>query len=973
MPKPMTDWDHIQTVFLAVADLPAAERSVQLDRLCLGDALLRAEVESLLRADRNSAMTIDSAIQGLVSTVLDGSVEIGDRLGAYRVIREIGRGGMGSVYLALRDDEEYVKEVAVKVAKRGMTTDTALQLFRAERQIVANLDHPYIARLFDGGTTDDGVPFFAMEYVEGRPVNVFCRENALDIKARCTLFLRILDAVSYAHQNLIVHGDLKPANIYVKSDGTPKLLDFGIAKMLGADEAQQESLLREKRAYTPGYASPEQVRGSAITVLSDIYSLGAVFYELLSGVRAQPVDFDTPTQIEHAVCDVAVDRPGLIARGLPADLDFVALKALCKSPEQRYRSTEEFAADIRRFLENRPVRARDNTFTYRARKFIVRNAVQVTIAAIVALALVSGLVISLVQTHRARTERAAADAQRQIALRERSSADTQRQVALQERSSAEAARVSEAKQRDLAEHERDEAESEKTQADQRLQDIMQLAATTLFDGNAAMASVPGSMPARQRLVQTTLNYLESLEKEAVESRDMREALTLGYYKLALVQGDPHSASMGDTAGAEKTLRKAEQVLIPAYRRRPGNPGLMLRWIEVHGEMADIAFASGRREEGIQLYADLIPVAVRLSHAPDCNAICQTQLPTVYNSLANQLAPSDPARALQYATQGIAASQAALLRYPSDHELQSGLGSLTAISAGANRNMGNLDQAATDFQRSIAMREAILSADPGNLLVRRNLMVSYGNYAMLLGIPWSPNMGRFDEARSAAQKSVAMARASVAADPSNATARRDLAVAVGRLGMIDPAPGQEQASLDELEESEHLAASVVAANQNSVDAMSLLAQVLDYEGHRLEQLGRKPEALQAYQKSIALLEPEPAKPRVGTPPDYIRVQEDLALLQASSGDSDAGLSLAQKALSTAEAYIATPPATDLKTATLASAWATLATVQAAASQNSTARKSAEKAAGMWDSIRKPALLTAFRSRVAENQKLLSTLP
>ena len=959
MPNPTTDWDHIQTVFLAATDLPVAERSALLDRLCVGNAKLRAEVESLLWADSDSAMTIDLAIQSLASTLLDPSVSIGERLGAYRVIREIGRGGMGSVYLALRDDEEYVKEVAVKVARRGMKSDVALQLFRAERQIVANLDHPYIARLFDGGTTDAGLPFFAMEYVQGQPVNVFCRENALDVKARCSLFLRILDAVSYAHRNLIVHGDLKPANIYVKSNGTPKLLDFGIAKMLDADQAQHESLLKEKRAYTPGYASPEQVRGSAITVLSDIYSLGAVFYELLSGTRAQPVDFDTPTQIEHAVCDVEVTRPSLIVPGLPADLDYIALKALSKTLERRYRSAEELAADIRRFLENRPVSARENTFGYRSRKFIVRNAVQMTIATIMALALMSGLVTSLVQTHRARTERRAAE--------------TQRQIALQERSSAEAARVSEAKQRDIAIHERDEAENEKTKADQRLQDIMQLAATTLFEGNAAMASVPGSLPARQQLVQTTLDYLQSLEKEAVQSPDMREALTLAYYKLALIQGDPHSASMGDTAGAEKTLSKAEQVLIPAYRRDPGNPGLMLRWIEVHGEMADIDFVSGRREEGIRLYVDLIPVAVRLSHARDCNdAICEIQQSTIENSLAIQLAPSDPARALQYATQGIAVAQAALKRYPSNHELQSGIGSLTAIAAGANRNLGNLEQAATDFQRSIAMREIMLSADPGNLIIQRNLMVAYGNYAMLLGIPWSPNMGRFEEARSIARKGLSMARASVAADPANATARRDLAVALGRVGMIDPAPGQEQASLDELEESEHIATSIVAANSSSFDAVSLLAQVLDYEGHRLEQLRRKPEALLAYQKSITLLEPVTTKSRIGTSGDYIRAQEDMALLQASSGNPEAGLTLAQKALSSAEAYVATPPATEFKTATLDSAWATLAATQAAANQNSMARQSAEKASVMWGSIKKRALLSPFRSRVAENEKLLSTL-
>ena len=189
-----------------------------------------------------------------------------------------------------------------------MNTEEVLRRFRDERQILANLDHPYIARLFDGGTTADGVPFFAMEYVEGRPVDVFCRENALDVKARCQLFLHILEAVAYAHRNLVVHGDLKPANIFVTPDGTPKLLDFGVAKLVGRDAGRRRRIAAPQPRVHPGYASPEQVRGLTVTTSTDIYSLGAVLYELLSGKRIQPVDFDTPTRIEHAVCDVEISR-----------------------------------------------------------------------------------------------------------------------------------------------------------------------------------------------------------------------------------------------------------------------------------------------------------------------------------------------------------------------------------------------------------------------------------------------------------------------------------------------------------------------------------------------------------------------------------------------------------------------------------------------------------------------------------------
>src|ERR1700744_3390408 len=215
----MSDWQRIQSIFLAAADLPVEERDYAVGVLCEGDTELFDEVHSLLIADNDSSVTIDSAIQGVAATILDTPILIGERLGAYRIVREIGRGGMGSVYLALRDDEEYVKEVALKVVKRGMNSEEVLRRFRDERQILAKLDHPFIARLFDGGTTADGVPFFAMEYVEGRPVDVFCRENELKARARCQLFLNILDAVAYAHRSLVIHGDLKPANIFVTPEG----------------------------------------------------------------------------------------------------------------------------------------------------------------------------------------------------------------------------------------------------------------------------------------------------------------------------------------------------------------------------------------------------------------------------------------------------------------------------------------------------------------------------------------------------------------------------------------------------------------------------------------------------------------------------------------------------------------------------------------------------------------------------------
>jgi tetratricopeptide (TPR) repeat protein len=962
----MSDWQRIQSIFLATADLPVDEQDRALDGYCEDDLELLYEVKSLLAADNDSSVTIDSAIQGVAATILDTPVLIGERLGAYRVIREIGRGGMGSVYLALRDDQEYNKEVALKVVKRGMNTEEVLRRFRDERQILANLDHPYIARLFDGGTTADGVPFFAMEYVEGSPVDVFCRENSLDVKARCELFLLILEAVAYAHRNLVVHGDLKPANIFVTSGGTPKLLDFGVAKLVGRE---RDEAVPERRAFTPGYASPEQVRGTVVTTSTDIYSLGAVLYELLSGQRAQPVDFDTPTRIEHAVCDVDVNLSALAAKKLPSDLDHVVLMALCKEPERRYQSAADFAGDIRRSLENRPVLACPNTPVYRARKFVVRNRGRVALGTFATLALIAGLAISLVQTHRAREQRAAADSQRQIALGERAKAEAARASEANQRALADQQRTLADQQRTLALSERDEANNQKALADQRLDDIFLLADRSLFTIHDMIAPLPGSLPARQQIVQTTLEYLQTMEKNMGNDDQLREALTAAYYKVAMLQGDTHGASQLDSASAEKSLLKAKEILLPAYRRNPKDVGLMLRWIEVQSGLADIMYRSNRGKEAIQMYLDLLPVAHRVSNAPSCPSLeCQTQEGAVESAIVYELLPIDPPQALEHAAHGIALGRALMMNHPDDKLLIQALGVLSGAAAGAYKNLGNLDKAAEYFRQSIDLRETLLKRDPNDLNIRRGLLISYGNYAALLGLSWSPNLGRPAEAHIYAAKSVAIGREEVTADPKNATGRYDLAMALGRQGMIDPAPGETAASLAELQEAVQLIEPIAAANPKSADTALNLAMIMDSEAQRQQESGQTSEAIQTFRKSLALLEPFVELPKSTVTTQYLLSEEDFALLAASTGDNDTASRLANKAVATAEKLT---PATDAHIAYTGRAWSTLAVVQSKAGSPVLAKQSAQKAMQLWSTVKMPGLLTAYRKQMSDLRAILGS--
>ena len=378
----MRDWDRVQELFLMTVELPDRERRPLLDSLCAHDPELRAEVESLLASDGGGGTIVAAAVQQEASLLFDSALLAGKRIGAYRIVREIGRGGMGAVYLATRDDEEYHKQVAIKVVKPGMDTEEVLNRFRYERQILANLDHPYIARLFDGGSTPEGLPFFVMEYIEGRPVHTFCHEDALNNRARCGLFLRILEAASYAHRNMVVHRDLKPGNIFVTADGTPKLLDFGIAKLLSGNP-DGNTATTVLRPFTPEYASPEQVRGLSVTTSTDIYSLGAVLYELLTGRRAQPITTSTPEELERAICQMEPLRPSKIAPTVDADLDNIVLMAMRKEPERRYQSVDQFAEDIQRHLDGMPVLARQDSIVYRVRKFVLRNRLETGVAALV--------------------------------------------------------------------------------------------------------------------------------------------------------------------------------------------------------------------------------------------------------------------------------------------------------------------------------------------------------------------------------------------------------------------------------------------------------------------------------------------------------------------------------------------------------------------------------------------------------------
>ncbi|MBI4904183.1 MAG: serine/threonine protein kinase [Acidobacteria bacterium] len=411
MPDPAnSNWARVQEIFLDAADLPQADRERYLNEQCAGDAPLRAGVDALLRADRWPVTELGSIIQDEARAMLSldaAELRMPERIGPYRLIREIGSGGMGSVYLAERTDGEFEQQVAIKLIRREVATRETLARFRLERQILARLNHPNISRFLDGGVTADGQSYFVMEYIQGLRLDEYCGKHQLRTFERLALFRDVCAAVHYSHQNLIVHRDLKLSNVLVTADGVPKLLDFGVAKLLPAAGEGPQFTQSIAAALTPEYASPEQLSGDPITTASDIYSLGVILYRLLAGKSPYTAPSSNLVELARCIASEEPPLPSLAAKNpaLRGDIDNIVLMALRKDPQRRYASVEALAEDLRRYLDGRPVSARTATVGYRVSKFIRRNPAIVAAGMVAVVALVAFLVQTRLQNQRLAVER----------------------------------------------------------------------------------------------------------------------------------------------------------------------------------------------------------------------------------------------------------------------------------------------------------------------------------------------------------------------------------------------------------------------------------------------------------------------------------------------------------------------------------------------------------------------------------------
>ncbi len=774
VPARAPTWSRLQELFHALQPLDAAERGARLTSLEAEDAALAEELRSLLAADAAAEGYLESP------ATFAPAASPGDRLGPWRIVDEIGRGGMGVVFRAEREGGDFRQQVAIKLVEPGMRSDRILSRFRAERRILARLAHPNIARLVDGGTAPDGSPFLAMEYVEGQPLLEWCDTHGLDVDARLELFLTVCAAVSFAHQQLVIHRDLKSDNILVTADGAPHLLDFGIAKLVAPDAAEDEAdaTVALHRLLTPDYASPEHVRGDPVGVAGDVYSLGVVLFELLTGARPLRFRTRTPEEILRVVTQDEPVRPSAAIEGpasaprrrrLAGDLDDIVLKALEKDPSRRYASVAELADDLRRHLDGRPVLARGPSAAYRMSRFVRRHRAAVTSGVLLVAALVAGLVTTTWQAGLARRER--------------------------------------------------------DRATRRFDDVRQLAHTVVFELHDAIAEIPGSTRARELLVRRALQYLDRLAVEAGSDPSLQRELAQAYARIGDAQGRPMFASLGRTGDALASFRRSLALYDEASRAWPDSVEVRRERIVVSQRMADILGVMGRLADAKSVLLDgQQRLGEMLARDPESRSLIQ-DMGVACDRLSDiALAEGDTAAALAELRRGIREMDRSFARSPHDPDVRRSrlIGQMKLAQLFTAWRRPDSAQAHLRLAGPLAL-EAV-AEQPDHLDAARDLSI----YWSLLAFAYSAG-GQVDSALSTYERAMRISEQLAARDSDSALQQEDLAVGDYEIGCILRDGGRHAAAAERFERAVSRWTTVLTADTANARSRLSLAQSLREAG------------------------------------------------------------------------------------------------------------------------------------------------
>lgn len=815
MAEPLTinerQWQKIKEVFALAVEIPQDARAGFLQQVCSSDASVLCELESLLRAHEESSHVIEKKVFDLAANLeSNGKNFVGQQFGHYKILREIGRGGMGMVFLADRDDGAFSQKVAVKIVRQSFSDEVLESRFRRERQILASLNHPNVARLFDGGMTPEGLPFLVMEYVEGKPLIEFAESLDLSVEERLRLFLKVCSAVAYAHRNLIVHRDIKPSNIIVTADAEPKLLDFGLAKILDDNLKESEQTRTALRAFTPSYASPEQILGKNITTSSDVFSLGVVLYELLTNQK--PFHFENksleeilqiidstaalkPSRTQDQKFDAGNKNSKSLASNrqlLRGDLDNIVLMALRKEPERRYRTVEQFAQDVEKHLKGLPVAARPNTVGYRTSKFIRRHKAGVAAAFVVFVSLVSGLAVSVWQANVARQQ--------------------------------------------------------KVVAENRFNDVRQLSNSLLFELSPKIERLPGSTEAREILVKRALEYLDRLAQEAQEDLSLQGELAAAYEKIGDLQGAPRKPNLSDFSGALASYEKALAIRKKLFEKNPADSGNRQGMAANYASLSNIRywtndFAGSLRdsESALYLYENLV------KEEPDSLLLllakAETQFDIAFTYYFNNRIPES----YPFSRNALASLEELRIKYPYNAEILRLLGRGytqlgIALSWDGKQAAGEVEMA-----RALAINESLAAKNPQDSVILQSLMQTYLESSSL-----------YEDTNNSLsleylQKARLIAEEAIRTDSANIQAQQNLAKTNSRIGVLLNSQSKFAEAIPTLEKSLGIFTSLEKNEPKNLTYKADISRVFMHLGIAKYNRGDRNNALADYRKAAGTLE------------------------------------------------------------------------------------------------------------------------
>lgn len=849
-------WQQVKQVLATVLELAPDERAAYLDRSYATDASLRADIEPLVASEQRLRREFleQADFAAAARTIPTGAMSwVGRRVGSYKVGEQIGEGGMGEVYRAFRADDQYRKEVALKFVRAGQFGSSVFARFKNERQILAGLDHPNLAKLLDGGATEEGIPYLVMELIEGRPITEYCATKDLPLRQRLQLFLQVCAGVHYAHQHLIIHRDIKPQNILVTSDGIPKLLDFGIAKILEADSGDSlpDPTLTGFRALTPRYASPEQIKGEAMTTATDVYSLGVVLYELLTGLSPYELANVSSQDLSRIVCEKETQKPSLavvrtqrsgslafreispekLRKQLSGDLDNILLMALRKEPSRRYASVKDLQEDIRRHLESIPVIARNDTVWYRATKFVARHKAGVAATTVVVLILIAGIVITI------RAERL---------------------------------------------------------AKRRFDDVRALANSLIFDVHDSVKDLPGSTPARKIIVDRALKYLNVLATESGGDLGLQRELATAYERVGSVQGDYLENNLGDFEGTLASYKKALELrkqisaasndwndrlaLAQGYRlvahqlwangdprgardpigratavseainqEQPNNWKVLNELgfdYEVSGRIGypgdDSAHQKVIEDYRRSLAVDEILLKIRPDDVPTLHGYA-----TDLSNVGSLLEGSDPREALTNYEKGLEIDRK-LTQLATDVSYQRSVAIAYGSIASVYDDLGDYARSVENNLKDLAIYQDLVRTDPKNALLRQGLAISYANTAASC-----VRAGQIALAKEDSNRALEIMQPLVSSGPQNTFPQYVLAAILVVRGTILTAANEPEAAKTELEH----ARSIYESRYQAGTATQVNVAATDVKlGEAVAKAGQDQDAADYFHQALRIVEP-----------------------------------------------------------------------------------------------------------------------